>query len=278
MSIICRFCREHDHFTNECKCPKAEELKKEMKHVVSSMLIERYQNIDGVALIDPYNNILFGRMLMLTRPEMIVLTGLDDKYTKKQLIGMYVSEAIENIRTFYSHGSQNNRTMPFRKLHIMFAEISYWDNIAKLTPDNESRRLLEADLIRYVIKKNKTHVFPIKTYLQLYNYDNTEDTWEYAYQLPEFKDATIECAICIEDKPYTKCVSLNCSHKFCGDCFEKILKKCSIEYCNNEVSPSCPLCRANVSYICSPDVNMLDFHIRKYCDSNPYVIKMIVDK
>jgi len=275
----CCFCDQEGHFTYKCNSVNAVELKQEIKNLTTNMLTDRYRNIDRIAPCDPCNNALFDRLMMLTKIEITVILG--DEYMqlpKKQLIAMYITDTITEMHEFHTQGQQINRVYPFRKLHIMMAEIIYWDNIANGNPDDTSKRELLSEISRYVIKQHNSHVFPINTYLQLYNYDNTKNTWDYAYQLPELNDRVIDCPVCIDSKPSTQCVSLNCSHKFCGNCFEEILKKCSKEFHKTDVSPSCPLCRADVLYICSPDKTMLDFHIRKYCNSNPYIIKMIDTK
>jgi len=50
-----------------------------------------------------------------------------------------------------------------------------------------------------------------------------------------------DCGICLECKPESKIVSLNCNHNFCESCVEKILK--------NDAETKCAYCRCNTTHI-----------------------------
>jgi len=52
------------------------------------------------------------------------------------------------------------------------------------------------------------------------------------------ENAVCDCGICYEEKKETCFVKLDCNHKFCGECFENILKTCKPR---NTIS--CSMCR-----------------------------------
>ncbi len=58
------------------------------------------------------------------------------------------------------------------------------------------------------------------------------------------------CSICLEEnKDIMECVKINCNHVFCGDCLESHIRSTSTStsasaIANTNISPLCPLCRA----------------------------------
>ena len=61
------------------------------------------------------------------------------------------------------------------------------------------------------------------------------------------------CNICFEDKQIRHMVSLNCKHKFCGECVSQTLKKC-----NKFKLPNCAMCREKIDCIIINDNTILD--------------------
>ena len=57
----------------------------------------------------------------------------------------------------------------------------------------------------------------------------------------EEDDTEIDCPICYETYKCVNLITLNCSHKFCGDCIATILERHDINITHN---PTCALCRA----------------------------------
>lgn len=53
-----------------------------------------------------------------------------------------------------------------------------------------------------------------------------------------------DCNICYEKTQKCKMVTLNCKHKFCGDCVSQTLKKC-----NKFRFPNCAMCRTKIDCI-----------------------------
>jgi hypothetical protein len=61
-------------------------------------------------------------------------------------------------------------------------------------------------------------------------------------------ETTENCNICFEDKQIRHMVSLNCKHKFCGECVSQTLKKH-----NQLFLPNCALCRAKIEFLIIKD-------------------------
>jgi hypothetical protein len=49
------------------------------------------------------------------------------------------------------------------------------------------------------------------------------------------------CSICLETKTNSQICQLNCNHQFCEDC--------TLYYVRNNRTPTCPLCRVNITKI-----------------------------
>ena len=62
-----------------------------------------------------------------------------------------------------------------------------------------------------------------------------------------------ECNICYEEKKNRNMVTLNCKHKFCGECVSQTLKKC-----NKFKLPNCAMCREKIDCIIINDNTILD--------------------
>ena len=68
---------------------------------------------------------------------------------------------------------------------------------------------------------------------------------------PTQEEELMECAICYEEKPRQKCIELNCSHSFCGECVIQTLKTA-----NNEIR--CSLCRESVKSVVVYEESMMN--------------------
>ena len=54
-------------------------------------------------------------------------------------------------------------------------------------------------------------------------------------------DNSTECPICLESHDSNSCVTTNCKHSYCGDCFKNMITMLKPYH-----SPICPLCRSSV--------------------------------
>jgi len=54
-----------------------------------------------------------------------------------------------------------------------------------------------------------------------------------------------DCSVCMECKPYSSFVSMNCNHQFCECCVEILLK--------NESETKCPFCRCSTTHVTVPN-------------------------
>jgi hypothetical protein len=54
-------------------------------------------------------------------------------------------------------------------------------------------------------------------------------------------DNSTECPICLESHDSNSCVTTNCKHSYCGDCFKNMITMLKPYH-----SPLCPLCRSSV--------------------------------
>jgi hypothetical protein len=64
-----------------------------------------------------------------------------------------------------------------------------------------------------------------------------------------------DCAICYEENiPKKNFVTLNCQHQFCKDCFKSSVENTP----HNKYSPTCALCRADISEISVYDESVKD--------------------
>jgi len=62
-----------------------------------------------------------------------------------------------------------------------------------------------------------------------------------------------ECDICYEEKQIRHIVTLNCNHKFCGECVSQTLKKC-----NKFNLPRCAMCRTKIDCILVNDNEIMN--------------------
>ena len=51
------------------------------------------------------------------------------------------------------------------------------------------------------------------------------------------------CCICMESREENEICKLNCQHKFCGDCVNKLIQK------NTSMEICCPMCRENINCV-----------------------------
>ena len=70
---------------------------------------------------------------------------------------------------------------------------------------------------------------------------------------PIQEEELMECAICYEEIPRQKCIELNCSHSFCGECVIQTLKTAGH---NNDIR--CSLCRGYVKSVVVYDTILMN--------------------
>ena len=57
-------------------------------------------------------------------------------------------------------------------------------------------------------------------------------------------DNSTECPICLESHDSNNCVTTNCKHSYCGECFKNMITMLKPYH-----SPICPLCRSSVEQL-----------------------------
>lgn len=72
-------------------------------------------------------------------------------------------------------------------------------------------------------------------------------------------EQVFQCPICLEDKENTVCLTTNCNHNVCFDCFETYLEKLP-----REKQPCCSLCRTNISELYFTNKECCDKISNKY--------------
>ena len=70
-----------------------------------------------------------------------------------------------------------------------------------------------------------------------------------------------DCAICLEEKKIADTVTINCGHKFCGECITSTLKM----HKNIYADPSCALCRAPMSSFVVKNPEIYDL-VAEHCN------------
>ena len=114
--------------------------------------------------------------------------------------------------------------------YIFQEEEGFPDYIPFIEEDNiASQALVLLSLAGYENNRNK---FIISTNIQTLDSDKTEEI--------------CDCAICYGDELREKnFITLNCSHKFCKDCFKGSLEHTPL----SQQTPTCALCRTEISSI-----------------------------
>jgi len=114
--------------------------------------------------------------------------------------------------------------------HFFQEEEGFPDYIPFIEGDNiAAQALVLLSLAGYENNRNK---FTINTNIQLLDSDKAEEI--------------CECAICYGDELREKnFITLNCSHKFCKDCFKGSLEHVPL----SQELPTCALCRTEISSI-----------------------------
>jgi hypothetical protein len=270
--VICSFCKERGHYISSCQNPRALIIKTEIGDKIKEMLIARYRNIDIYNLVpfdDIYDELNKHSIIELQLMNTFVENGVI--INKRKLIAKYIAAATQKLHNAHFGMAIFSSNV----LRRMYAELMYWMDIAEggrdtLAMGNLHNHINYQRHIDFVIKSREIHRFLIKTVLELYNWKRGK--WDYACDLDEYSSKTLECPVCIETKKMTDSITLKCSHKFCGECFGKILEKSSSEFYVTNQHPCCPLCRDEVTEIISTNPNMLDSRIRRFCISEPYIV------
>jgi hypothetical protein len=66
------------------------------------------------------------------------------------------------------------------------------------------------------------------------------------------KESMFECPICIDKVEDSKRITSNCNHDVCNSCFDNYLS--TLQSSNNLKTPSCCLCRSNITTLAFTDV------------------------
>lgn len=76
----------------------------------------------------------------------------------------------------------------------------------------------------------------------------------------ESESEEFDCSICFELSKAESKIALNCGHSFCGQCIKKTLTSC------NGRTPTCALCRTNVSSFKVPNKEIHDL-VAPHCNN-----------
>ena len=274
MQCSCRYCKQQGHSISTCK--NAIVLKSDTEKLAALSMIDRYNSIQIIQ--DDISNELCECIDGLTYIELCILNEeIATTMTKRQLVAKYIANSIEKIYNYYKEIPSSRRRITQTRMHRIFCEKTYWQDIAEGISQEIAKESFYDGIREYCIELiEKSHKFPITTVLLLYNNDCSKSSWECADKIDDFKYKTIECSVCIDTCKFTDSIKLNCSHEFCGDCFGKILKKCSNEFSQTNQTPSCPLCRQMVKEIHSSNTSLMDLKMRKYCLSDPMIKKVFI--
>ena len=78
--------------------------------------------------------------------------------------------------------------------------------------------------------------------------------------IEEAKEQEFDCPICFELSKAESKITLNCGHTFCGKCIKETLTRC------NARTPTCALCRTNVSSFKVPNKEIHDL-VAPHCNN-----------
>lgn len=100
-------------------------------------------------------------------------------------------------------------------------------NEARYINDDSNLSDSDRNQIHYIIRNFRMPIFStIQLIIGNSRYRNSSQT-------------TIECGVCLNEKPSNAFMTFECSHQFCGDCSVSLLR----------TRQTCPLCRNNVQSI-----------------------------
>lgn len=227
----CSFCRNEGHNISQCNDITLQNF--------YSLLIDRRNELREIHSIDLDNKIayfetwLHGQDIHLVKSFAMRFCGA---YARNniQLCVQKIIQMVWNVETnVYGLLSQIDEItedyipLPSRTvMSIMDVEIEEFnlvDYLVDIRNNNE--------------EPNENRKFQIKPILCL----DTEEL-----------DVEEDCNICFEKTQFRNMITLNCKHKFCGDCVSQTFKKC-----NKNKVPNCAMCRAKTDWFLVNDNKVL---------------------
>lgn len=227
----CSFCRSEGHNISQCNDSELINFQRN--------LTSRRDELREIHSIDVYNKIsyfetwLYGQDIHLVKSYAMRFCGA---YARNniRLCVQKIIQILWNVETnVYGVLSQINEItedyIPLPVMSIMdisIEEFNLADYLVDIRNNNEESRLL-----------NENRKFKINPILCL----DAENL-----------DAEEDCNICFEKTQFRNMITLNCNHKFCGDCVSQTFKKC------NELKlPNCAMCRAKTNWFLVNDNKVL---------------------
>jgi hypothetical protein len=122
------------------------------------------------------------------------------------------------------------------------------------TPNpNYLNEILNEEIYNTRFLRNITNIYDIEPTIR---FDEKQQNIIVICEEFEISDEELDCCICMETKDKNEICSLNCKHKFCGECVETCVKKPGIY--------TCSLCREDVTII-TAQKNQIKEKINQYC-------------
>jgi nitrate reductase NapAB chaperone NapD len=230
----CSCCRSEQHNISQCNDPRLINFQ--------ANLISRRDELREIPSIDVDNKIayfetwLYGQDHHLVKSYAMRFCGAYSRNNLQLCVSKIVSLIWNVEQDFW--GNQ----MPIENNYIPLPTV----NVSQESLDLLDLRLVEflAGLRNDREQTSENRKFNISGILCV-EIESEERTTK---QILEELDTIENCNICYEDKQNRHIVSLNCKHKFCGECVSQTLKKC-----NQLNLPNCALCRAKIEFLIIKD-------------------------
>ena len=209
----CDFCGSRDHYIRRCNDTRI----LDFKHLcISTMLTHTDQDFKNW-LINYQND--YGEVVKAFALSRCNWTTSDNLHSMLDKIIMYIKEEItppDLIRI--ESGSNTNYREILSNISVGLSNILRKEIIQTSSTENE--RLLRLGLNNHLI--NQLNIIPI-------------------FKIDSDAENKCDCAICLEDDLREKeFVTLNCSHKFCKNCFNNHLSHAHLS------QSKCALCRETI--------------------------------
>lgn len=226
----CSCCRSTEHIITNCNDPTLLNFK--------TTLINRRDELREIPSIDVGNKImyfetwLYGQDNNLIKSFAMRYCGAYSRNNLQLCVQKIISVIWDVEQDMFGSLTPLHEFTPLPPISIM--------DISQYPLDYLDIRLAEmlGDLRNNHEKSNENRKFKINTILCL----DAEDL-----------DAEEDCNICFEKTQFRNMVTLNCNHKFCGECVSQTFKKC-----NEFKLPNCAMCRAEVDWLLVNEQKIFD--------------------
>jgi len=147
-----------------------------------------------------------------------------------------------SIATILVNDNKNLERMDYLDVDILELEFLLY---LALCRQAENPQMSKSDIVRCLCKDRICKKVPIQKYEKVIEEYIPRDD-ECIPCDDEYTPDNNDCSICLESKSSLLCVKTQCSHSYHIGCFNKLVKKTTI---NSMTWVSCPLCRNHVSIL-----------------------------